>query len=276
MSASQRFLWWFSVVVLLSVFIMALFAPLLSPYPDDHRDEGALLARPSNAHWLGTDENGSDILTLIIYGSRVTVAVGLGTVALCLLVGLAIGLVSGYVGGVTDEVIMRFTEVLMSFPGILLAILIIFVTQSPGIVSVIGALSVTGWAGYARLVRGQVMQVKELEFVRATRALGAGWPRLLIIHILPNTLAPVLVQATFGVAGAILAEASLSFLGLGPDKPVSWGAMLDQGAVLFVKNPYLAIVPGLAIFLVVLAVNFLGDLLRDRLDTTRDTQGVEA
>lgn len=258
-----------SSAIVVLVVLLAVVAPWVSPYSPRERDEGALLAQPSAQHWLGTDENGRDILSLVIHGSRVTVTVGLGTVALCLVIGTFLGLVAGYSRGVVDDLLMRATEVVLSFPGILLAILIVFVVQSPGSMTVILALSVTGWAGYARLVRGQVLQARELEFVRAAEALGAMPTRILLRHILPTILAPVIVQATFGVANAILAEASLSFLGLGPSDATSWGAMLDQGAVLFIKSPFLAVVPGLAIFSVVLAVNFLGDRLRDSFDPTR-------
>ncbi|MCA9523304.1 MAG: ABC transporter permease [Myxococcales bacterium] len=258
-----------SAAILLAIVLLALTASWIAPYTPRDRDETALLDQPSATHWLGTDENGRDILSLIIYGSRVTVTVGLGTVALCLAVGTLLGLIAGYSRGLVDELLMRATEVVLSFPGILLAILIVFVVQSPGTLTVILALSVTGWAGYARLVRGQVLQARELEFIRASEALGARPARILLRHVLPTILGPIIVQATFGVAGAILAEASLSFLGLGPSEATSWGAMLDQGAVLFIKSPYLAIVPGLAIFSVVLAINFLGDRLRDAFDPTQ-------
>lgn len=248
------------------VLVAAAAAPLLSPWSLADRDDAALLAGPSTAHPLGTDEDGADVLTQLLHGARVAVAVGVLTVAVSLLLGLAAGLLAGYAGGWVDEVLMRLTEVLLSFPGILLAILIIFVTQEPSTISVVVALSATGWAGYARLVRGQALLVKQYEFVTAARCLGAGPVRVALRHILPNVLGPVIVQATFGVATAILAEASLSFLGLGPQGSPSWGAMLEQGAALFVKSPTLALAPGLAIVFTVMGVNLLGDALRDRLD----------
>jgi len=154
----------------------------------------------------------------------------------------------------------------MAFPGILLAILVIFVTQEPSLLAVIGALSLTGWSGYARLVRGQVLLEREKDYVEAARALGFGPARIITRHVLPNVFGPVIVQATFGVAGAILAEASLSFLGLGPQGQPSWGALLDQGASYFLLTPHLAIFPGVAIMITVLGINFLGDGLRDALD----------
>ena len=167
---------------------------------------------------------------------------------------------------------MRVTEVLMAFPGILLAILLIFITQEPTLLAVIGALSVSGWAGYARLVRGQVLLEREKEYVEAARALGYTRAKIIFQEVLPNVLAPVIVQATFGVAGAILAEASLSFLGLGPQDSPSWGALLDQGASYFLLTPHLAIFPGLAIMFTVLGINFVGDGLRDMLDPRHVTR----
>ncbi|MFU8806949.1 MAG: ABC transporter permease, partial [Bradymonadaceae bacterium] len=171
-----------------------------------------------------------------------------------------------------DEVLMRVTEILMAFPGILLAILIIFITQEPSLIAVIGALSVSGWSGYARLVRGQILSERNRDYVEAARALGFPTPIILFRHVVPNTMAPVIIQATFGVAGAILAEAALSFLGLGPQDMPSWGALLDQGASYFLLTPHLAIFPGLAIMFTVLSINFVGDGLRDVLDPRALTQ----
>ena len=256
----------FGLIVVTMVFITAVMAPIVAPYAENDRDIEAVLDEPSSKHLLGTDESGGDVLSHIIYGSRVAIIVGLGTVFVSLLIGFVIGSISGYFGGRIDEALMRLTEIVLAFPGILLAIFIIFLTQKPGLSSVILALSITGWAGYSRLVRGQILQAREVEFVAAARSLGASVPRIIIRHLIPNILAPVIVQATFGVAGAILAEASLSFLGLGPQTHISWGALLDQGAVLFIKTPYLAIFSGSAIFLTVLSINFIGDYLRDWMD----------
>jgi peptide/nickel transport system permease protein len=200
----------------------------------------------------------------------VAVIVGLSTVTICAVLGVALGAVSGYFGGWIDEILMRATEILMAFPGILLAILIIFVTQEPGLPAVVGALTVTGWASYARLVRGQVLSERERPYVEAARALGFPSSRIIFREILPNVMAPVIVQATFGLAGAILAEASLSFLGLGAQNTPSWGALLDQGASYFLLTPHLAIFPGLAIMITVLGMNLLGDGLRDLLDVRTD------
>ncbi|WP_222615374.1 ABC transporter permease [Persicimonas caeni] len=257
---------WLGLAVLCFVFFVALFAPWLAPYDLDYVDVTRQLQAPSARHWLGTDENGADVLTKVIYGTRVAVMVGLATVSICSTVGIFLGSISGYFGGWIDEVIMRITEILMAFPGILLAILLIFITQKPSLLAVIGALSVSGWAGYARLVRGQVLSERERAYVEASRALGFPTRRTLFREIVPNILAPVIVQATFGVAGAILAEAALSFLGLGPQDLPSWGALLDQGATYFLLTPHLAIFPGVAIMITVLSINFLGDGLRDILD----------
>ncbi|RDV36347.1 ABC transporter permease [Bradymonadaceae bacterium TMQ3] len=254
------------MAILAVVALVALFAPWLAPYELAHMDVTRQLQGPSAEHWLGTDENGADVLTLLIYGTRVAAVVGLSVVGICSTVGVILGAISGYFGGWIDEALMRLTEILMSFPGILLAILLIFITQEPSIPAVIGALSVSGWSSYARLVRGQVLAVRDQDYVEAARASGLPTWRILQRHVVPNTFAPVIIQATFGVAGAILAEASLSFLGLGPQDMPSWGGLLDQGASYFLLTPHLAFVPGLAIMFTVLAVNFVGDGLRDVLD----------
>ena len=261
-----RGLAWLGALIVGFVLLVALLADFIAPYAIDHIDVTRQLEPPSRDHWLGTDENGADVLTLVLYGARVAALVGVFTVAICSTVGVSVGVVSGYFGGWVDEAIMRLTETLMAFPGILLAILIIFITQEPSIWAVIGALSVSGWAGYARLVRGQVLAERERAYVEAAQALGFGSRRIMFRHIVPNILAPVIVQATFGIAGAILAEASLSFLGLGPQGQPSWGALLDQGASYFLLTPHLAIFPGIAIMITVLGINFLGDGLRDWLD----------
>ncbi len=256
----------FGAVLLGCVLFIAIFADLLAPFSITQIDVARQLEGPTSLHWLGTDENGKDVLSLLLHGARVACLVGLSTVAFCSILGTTIGCISGYFGGWVDEVIMRATETLMAFPGILLAILVIFVTQQPSILAVIGALSITGWAGYARLVRAQVLAEREREYVEAAKSLGFGNARIMYREIIPNILGPVIVQATFGVAGAILAEASLSFLGLGPQDAPSWGALLDQGASYFLLTPHLAIFPGLAIMFTVLGINFLGDGLRDWLD----------
>ncbi len=246
--------------------VTGLLSPFIAPYPEGERDTERPLAGPSDEHLLGTTEDGTDVLSALVHGARVAVVVGFATVALSVLIGTSVGLVSGYYGGWVDEGLMRLTEVFLSFPGFLLALLIVFSLGEATMLGVILALNVTGWAGYARLVRGQTLTVKEREFVLAARSLGASTARILRVHLLPNVFGPVTVQATFGIAGAILAEASLSFLGVGPQDVTSWGALLDEGAVLFLKSPHLAMMSGGCLFVSVLGINLLGDALRDKLD----------
>lgn len=255
-----------AAAIIASLLLAAVFADWLAPYPADHADLARALEPPSSDHWLGTDEDGADLLSLVIYGARIAVWAGFGTVAVSVLLGLLVGSISGYYGGWVDEIAMRFVEVLLSFPGILLAILIIFISANPSVWTVIGALSATGWASYARLVRGQVLSLRTRDFVAALKITGLSDAKIMWAHIVPNAMGPVVVQATFGVAGAILAESSLSFLGLGPADAPSWGRVLDQGAVLFIKSPYVALSAGLAIAVTVLAVNVVGDALRLALD----------
>lgn len=260
-------------LILTLVVCAALFAGVIAPGDPTAVDVRQQLCTPGTpGHPLGCDENGRDVLTLLLYGSRVALAVGIASVTISALVGITVGAISGYAGRWVDELIMRIADVCFAFPGILLAILIIFVSQEPGVLTVIGALSVTGWAGYARLVRGQVLKERELDYVEAARALGLPRRRIVARYILPNVMGPVIVQATFGVAGAILAESALSFLGLGPTTSafwgISWGALLDQGAMYFLLTPHLAIAPGVAIMVTILAINFIGDALRDELDPT--------
>jgi peptide/nickel transport system permease protein len=261
--------------IVLAVVVLALFAPWIAPR--DPRDPAAVdlslqLAGPSAAHPFGNDENGHDLLSQVIFGSRVALTVGLASVALSMLLGMLLGSLAGYFGGFVDEAVMRLVDIVMAFPGLLLAIAIIAVTREPSELTVVAALSATGWAGYARLVRAEFLALREREFVLAARALGASPPRVITRHILPNALAAVTVQATFGLAASILAEAGLSFLGLGPQGTQSWGALLDQGTQWFAIAPHLAIFPGAALMLLVLAFNFLGDGLRDWLDP-RHRQG---
>jgi peptide/nickel transport system permease protein len=244
----------------------ALAGPLLTPYQPSAQDLSRRLERPSLSHPFGLDELGRDILSRIVSGARISLLVGLSVVSLSTLVGVALGAIAGYSGGKLDDGISRVMDVLMAFPGILLAIALVAVL-GPSLGNVILALSVIGWVGYARLVRGQALRARELEFVQAARALGAGSPRIILRHILPTTLPAVVVQGTLGMAGAIIAEAALSFLGLGVQPPTpSWGTMLDAGRSHLFDAPHLTIFPGLAIAILVLGFNFLGDGLRDRID----------
>jgi len=221
---------------------------------------------PSWDHPFGVDELGRDVLARLVLGARVSLLVGLAVVSLSSTIGVTVGAVAGYAGGWVDEVLGRLMDVLLAFPGILLAIALVAVL-GPSLNHVVMALVVIGWVSYARLVRGQVLKLRELEYVQAARALGARSTRVLVRHIVPATLPSVTVQATLGMAAAIISEASLSFLGLGVQPPTpSWGTMLDAGRSHLFDAPHLTIFPGLAIALLVLGFNFVGDALRDALD----------
>jgi peptide/nickel transport system permease protein len=246
--------------------LAALAGPWLTPYDPSAQDLARRLEGPSLAHPFGLDELGRDILARIMAGARISLVVGLSVVGVSASLGTLLGAVAGYVGGRLDDGISRVMDVLMAFPGILLAIALVAVL-GPSLGNLILALSVIGWVGYARLVRAQALRTRELEFVQAARALGAGPGRILSRHIVPTALPAVVVQATLGMAGAIIAEAALSFLGLGVQPPTpSWGTMLDAGRSHLFDAPHLTIFPGLAIALLVLGFNFLGDGLRDRID----------
>jgi len=250
------------------VFVMfALFAPWIAPHDPWQIELQARLLGPSSRHWLGTDELGRDILSRIIFGARISMLVGASVVAGCLLLGLLVGCTAGYYGGRVD----RFVNIIvmnafLSFPGFLLAIAFV-AFLGPGLVNLILALILGGWVGYARLVRAQVLATKEREYVEAARAIGAGDFWIITRHILPNMIQPVIVQAAIGMAGAILAEATMSFLGLGVAPPTaSWGAMLNDGRSHLFDAPHLVVFPAMTVMLAVLSFNFIGDALRDYLD----------
>ena len=253
------------LVIVVAVVTSALLAPLL-PWDPSAQELAHRLQGPSWQHWFGLDELGRDILARVLLGARVSLLVGVVVVGVSSAVGMMVGAVSGYYGGRIDQVIGRVMDVLMAFPGMLLAIALVAVL-GPSLTNVVLALAVIGWVGYARLVRGQVLRAREFEYVVAARALGAGTLRLLVRHVLPSALPPVLVQATLGMAGAMLSEAALSFLGLGVQPPTpSWGTMINGGRVHLLDAPHLTIFPGLLLAIVVLGFNFLGDGLRDALD----------
>jgi peptide/nickel transport system permease protein len=246
--------------------LAALIGPWLVPFDPAAQDLPLRLAGPSAAHWFGLDELGRDILARVLSGARVSWLVGLVVVIVSAAVGVAVGAVAGYCGGRIDELVSRVMDVLMAFPGLLLAIALV-AALGPSLVHVVFALASIGWVGYARLVRGQVLRAREFEYVQAARALGATTPRILMRHVVPTALPALSVQATLGMGGAILAEASLSFLGLGVQPPTpSWGTMLSYGRAHVLDAPHLTIFPGLAIAALVLGFNFLGDGLRDALD----------
>jgi peptide/nickel transport system permease protein len=255
-------------VVLVIIFIFfAIFAPWIAPQDPDSIDLPSRLSSPSAAHWAGTDELGRDTLSRLIYGSRISMLVGSSVVVTSLVLGLIIGSIAGYYGGRLDRFInIVVMNAFMSFPGILLAIAFV-AFRGPGIFNLVLALSLGGWVGYARLVRGQVLAAREREFVEAARALGASDLRIIVRHILPNIIQPIVVQTAIGMAGAILAEGTMSFLGLGvPPPTASWGTMLNDSRAHLFDSPHLVLFPAAAVMLAVLSFNFIGDALRDYLD----------
>ncbi|HTX16391.1 MAG TPA: ABC transporter permease [Candidatus Baltobacteraceae bacterium] len=257
--------WGFALMLLL-VFV-ALAAPLLAPYDPTAQNLPARLLGPCAGHWMGTDDLGRDILSRVIYGTRISMLVAISVVIGAGAVGLAIGALAGYIGGWFDRFVnIVLINAFLSFPGILLAIAFA-AFLGPGIGKVILALIITGWAGYARLARAQILQAKEMEYVLAAHSLGASPARILLRHLLPNIVQPLLVQATIAMAGAILAESTLSFLGVGVLAPMpSWGAMLNDARSHLFDAPHMVIFPALAIMAAVLAFNLLGDALRDWMD----------
>lgn len=255
------------IVLVFLFLIFAVFAAWIAPQDPDAIDLPARLSSPSHAHWFGTDELGRDILSRVIFGARISLAVGGSVVLTSLGIGLIIGSVAGYYGGAIDRFVnVVLLNAFLSFPGILIAIAFV-AFRGPGIFNLVIALSIGGWVGYARLVRGQVLAAREREFVEAARALGASDLRIIVRHILPNIIQPVIVQAAIGMAGAILAEATMSFLGLGvPPPTASWGTMLNDGRAHLFDAPHLVLFPAMAVMLAVLSFNFIGDALRDYLD----------
>lgn len=257
---------WFGVVALVSLVALALLANLVSPYDPSYQSLTDVLQPPSAAHFLGTDDLGRDVLSRIIFGSRVSLEVGIIAVGVALGSGVTIGLVSGYFPGIVDEALMRLLDALAAFPSLILA-LSITAALGMGIGPAMIAIGVVNVPSFARLARGQTLAVRELEYVQAARALGAGPFRIILRHVWPNVTAPIVVQASLAVGFAIIAEAALSFLGVGVRPPTpSWGSMLNEGYQYLEMAPWLSIAPGVAIFLTVLGFNFLGDGLRAALD----------
>ena len=255
------------LVLLLIFVICAVFAPWLAPDDPAALDLHGRLIGPSAAHWFGTDELGRDIFSRTMYGARISLIVAVSVVGLSLAIGLIAGCVAGFYGGWLDTAINVYVmNAFLALPGILLAIAFV-AFMGPGLGNVIIALAISGWVGYARLVRGQVMAVKEREFVEAARALGASDLRILSRHVLPNIVQPLIVQAAIGMATAVMAEATLSFLGLGvPPPAASWGSMLNDARSHLFDSPHLVFFPAVAVMLCVLSFNFIGDALRDYMD----------
>lgn len=253
-------------VIIIFLTLIAIFAPLLTKYDPRKTDIWESMQKPSSKHIMGTDETGRDIYSRTIYGARISLSVGICGIILALIIGLTLGALSGYYGGWIDTLIMRFTDIVLAFPAALLAIAVAAVFERRSIYTLFLILGLIGWAGIARVVRAKVISLKETEFSEAARALGAGNLRIILIHILPNSFAPIMVSATIGIAGNILTEAWLSFLGLGLDASVpSWGTMI-RDALGQIESYWLYVFPGLAIMIAVLGFNLLGDGLRDVLD----------
>jgi peptide/nickel transport system permease protein len=262
---------WVGAVMLAVFVVVGTLGPWVAPY--DVGPGGLDLARrfegPSAAHWLGTDGQGFDTLSQLLWGARSALQLSFIVVAISATIGLSAGALAGWYGGAVEEVLLRFVDILMSFPGILLNIAIVAVVADPGVPLMIAALCANGWVGYARVARGQVLALRERDFVAAAVALGAPSGRVIRRHLVPNLMGPALVQMSFGFGGVILVEAALTFLGLGPQESYTWGAMLDQARTFLWKTDWVklyTLVPGLAIMWVVFAANLLGDGLRDRLD----------
>src|SRR5687767_14340768 len=256
-------------IIVAILVIVALFAPWIAPYDIRETNLTIRYLPPSAEHWFGTDSTGRDIFSRVVFGTRISLQVGIVVVAVSALIGTVMGAVSGYYGGWVDRIVSGYLfNVFLAFPGLLLAIAMVAFLGA-GLNKLILALCIIGWVGYARLIRGQALKVRESDFVQAARALGANDTRILFIHILPNAIQPLIVQASLGMAGAVLSEAALSFLGLGVPPPApSWGVMIEEARDLSTLQaaPHALLVPGIAIALSVLAFNFIGDGLREYLD----------
>ena len=256
------------LIVVAILLLLAILAPVLARHDPIRVDLLRQLQPPSAEHWMGTDVQGRDVWARLVYGARISLAVGLISQSIALALGLTLGLVAGYYGRWIDDLVMRLADVTLAFPTLLLLIAMVAALQ-PSLLVVFVTVGIVGWAGMARLVRGQVLVVRQLEYVHAARALGTSDRRIIARHILPNVIAPVVIATTLGMAGAIMAEAALSFLGLGVQPPTpSWGAMIADGRDLsqLRASPWTSLFPGLAIGVTVLGFNLLGDALRDALD----------
>lgn len=259
-----------SLVFILAVCLGGYLAPHISPYAPGGLDEQRILQGPGWSHWMGTDGLGRDLFTRVLYGARVSIAVGFGTALIALMIGTLYGLISGYVGGTLDNILMRIVDVWYGLPDLLIFILLSLVLGR-NIGGVLIALGLVTWVRFARITRGQMLQAKEFIYVEGARAIGASHVRIIVRHILPNIMAPVLVTLTFSVPAAILAESTLSFIGLGINDPysdwgTSWGTLAQDGWRAMRSYPHIIVFPGLAIFLTIVAFNFLGNGLRDILD----------
>ena len=267
---SNRLLFTLSFSFLLLVSVTAIFAPLVAPYSYETQDTMRALSAPDSEHWMGTDRLGRDLLSRIIFGARVSLFIGVATTFLAMLIGTVYGAISGYVGGKTDHLMMRVVDVVFALPDLLMIILIT-VLMGRGMTGIFIALTLVSWVTVARLVRGEVLRIKEYPYVEASKALGAGHIRILVKEILPNIMGLLIVTLSFRIPVAILAESTLSFIGLGIAPPASsWGTLANDGWMAIKFYPHLILFPSLMIFLTILSFNFLGEGLRDVMDPRRE------
>jgi peptide/nickel transport system permease protein len=256
--------------IVLFVLLVAIFAPWIATHDPNVMSLENRYQPPSAEHYFGLDQDGSDVFSKVVYGSRISFYVAISVVSICLIIGLVVGSLAGYIGGKVDQYFMRFVDMLYAFPGFLLAISLVAVL-GPSVHNLIFAMCATGWATYARLVRAEVLHLKYKEYVQSAKALGANPFRIVILHIWPNLVGPIVVQSSFAMAGTIISESSLSFLGLGaPPTTPTWGALLSAGRKILIEAPHVSIFPGLAIVLLVLGFNLFGDGLRDYLDPKKN------
>lgn len=253
-------------LLVLGFALTALLGPLLSPRPPDAIDLRHAYELPSMAHLLGTGDNGIDLASALLHGARLSAVVSLSAVGLSVWIGTLLGVLAGYRGGRVDHLITGLSDLVQAFPAIVLNVAVLALVAEPGVVHLVLSLSATGWVLFARLTRAQTLLLREMEYVTAARALGASEARVLLRHVLPNLAGPLIVQGTGALGVAVLAESTLSFLGLGPGTGVSWGALLDQGSAVLLRFPHVALIAGSAIAATVLGFNLSGDYLRDRLD----------
>ena len=256
--------------IIFTMFLLAVFAPLIAPYDPNDMSLQNQFEPPSLQHPFGLDQNGADIFSQVLYGARVSFSVAFLVVLICLIIGLLVGCLAGFFGGFIDQFFMRIIDMFCAFPGFLLAIALVAVL-GPSLFNLILAMSLTGWASYARLIRGEFLHLKSKDYVVACQALGASPLRQIVFHILPNLIGPLVVHSSFSMAGTIISESSLSFLGLGvPPTTPTWGSLLNAGRTVLIEAPYMSIFPGIAIVLLVLGFNLFGDGLRDLLDPQKN------
>jgi peptide/nickel transport system permease protein len=266
---------WLGAIMIGTFIVLGIIGPWIAPFDPRFGDLAERFQNSSAAHWLGTDSKGVDALSQLLYGSRSALQISLIVVAISATIGISVGTIAGWFRGAIDEVLMRIVDVLMAFPGILLNIAVVATVARPGLGVMIAALCLNGWVGYARVARGETLGLRERDYVSAAIAVGASNRRVMLRHLIPNLMGPALVQMSFGFGSVILIEATLSFLGLGPNVDYTWGAMLEQGTTFLWRENFAhyALIPGIAITWVVLGANLLADGLRDRYDPRQRGRG---